>query len=579
MIFINKPHHLFCIFIFFFSSLANGQQDITIKIGVMSPKYGPQRTIGEAHDFWVKLALTSYGKIVNEQGVIRIKAIYKDTKSNESDSSCLEQAEELIAQGALLIIGPVSSGCVASVLSGDLQIPIITTLASATFLTEKRSSWFFRANGYDKIRMQKLWKHIDVSINHKLKHKWIVVHDTSEYGKGLLSDLKATINSAFKTKIIKIPQDETQVIFQDSTVTEVYKEDDFINFIVLGQGDKVIKTLNEINEFTKKNQIPHQIYTVGSSINLLNNSPKTLITVGEMQIDQTHKSKFTPEIERMVQQAMNRQHSFYPTTYQTARFIVPTAIHRALKDKVKIPEINTLRKIIRQELENGEFDSIQPPKRVEFNEGNMNEIFEFPIYQVNPVYTKIKSAEGNIGWVEFLSETAKVNYMESPLKVTLVGHQLNGEQIKLSLYRNGEELIKEKKIKLTNDKKVTIPFHVNFPGSYHIVSNISSYPEEIEYKVSFSPLYFICILSAFLAVFLKQKMTKISWVYRIELLAEGALIGIAVAFISTYIQYSVLPFTATDWNLINGLLYGFIGGWFGPLIITSLTNRVLPGSQ
>jgi ABC-type branched-subunit amino acid transport system substrate-binding protein len=581
MLIIRKLQFSFCFFFFFFSFSGYCQQDITVRIGVMSPQQGSQRATGEAHDFWVKLALTPNGKIVNEQRVIRIEAVFRDTRSSESDTHCLEKAKELVEiEKVAMIIGPVSSGCVRSVLSGDLKVPIIATLASATSLTEKRNPWFFRANGYDKIRIENLWKYIDATLNRTRENKWIVAHDTSDYGMGLLSDLTSTISDSIVLTPFKIPEDDRIKVFRESTITEIKAGKSFFNFFVFGTGDKVLKTLHEINQLTLENQIPHQIYTVGSSKNLLKNSPQSLVTIGEMQIEKSQGSKIKPEVSRLIQQATQRHLALHPTTYQAARFIVPEVIRRVLKSQPSIPKIETLRDIIRQELEDNEFESLQPPRRIKFNKGNMSKIFEFPIYQIKPHYTKINSFEQDIGWIEYLNDAADVNFMESPLKVDLVGHQMEGEEISLSLYRDGKHLVKVKKHKiLENNKPFSVPFHLYRPGSYHVISNISSYPEKSHYKVSFSPLYFICVLSAFLAVFLKQKMTQISWPYRMELLIEGALVGVAVAFISTYIQYSVLPFTSNDWNLINGVLYGFVGGWFGPLLITSLTSRVLPNNQ
>ncbi|MFC3123115.1 ABC transporter substrate-binding protein [Agaribacter flavus] len=568
---------VFC-FYFFLVGKAYSQTVNTINIGVMSPILGGSRDAGEAHELWIRTALSTQQKLVTNKGIYEINLVMKDTESRESDEYCHEQAKELVDQdNVVAIIGPVSSGCVKSVLKGGVEVPIIATLASATSLNDERSPWFFRANGYDRIRIQKLWHYVDRQTVANQNYRWFVLHGDSKYGLGLVEDLREMVNGAVELETLNISSDSSQKVLSPALREALLNNDVHHNFFILGTSDRVIRAIKEITSIAAEHPLAHSIYTVGSSFELLRHSPPSLVTVGEMQFDLSQNSRLKPELERLQEQAKNLEKSLFPTTYQAARFIVPEALRRAIDNTDSLGDLGNLREQIRQQLEIGEFNSLQPPKMVSFNDGNMSDVFEFPIYGIAASFASLANDKENLAWIEFYNSETEFNYLESPIKTTFIAHGLENNTVDIQL-RKGNKTVQQRRILNTKDgQKQEVTFHVYTPGNYEVYSTTASFPKFAEYKVSFSPFYLICLCAAFLAVFMKQKITKMTWAYRLELLFEGGVTGLAVAFVSTYIQYSVLPFTASDWNIINGVLYGFVGGWFGPMLITSLTSRVLPG--
>jgi ABC-type branched-subunit amino acid transport system substrate-binding protein len=556
------------------------QQIATVNIGVMSPTEGGSRNAGEAHRKWITTALETQKNITTRHGVYTLNLIDRNTASQESNDYCYEQAKDLVQnEKVAIILGPVSSGCVKSVLSNELPVPVVTTLASATSLTENRNPWFFRANGYDSKRIQKLWNYVDKQIDRDRKQRWLILYEPSKYGMGLLQDLRGEIKDNIEPVVVLIGNDTEENILSDLIRSEFIEGDSLFNFFLLGTSDKVLRAIKEIEGITRDHNLPHNIYTVGSSLELLKYSPPSLVTVGEMRFDTTQNSRLKPELERILSLASKEQTSLYPTTYQAARFIIPQAITRALNSIDNPENLQALREAIRDHLEADEFDSLQPPKMVSFENGNMSDVFEFPIYRIKASYEEVPNGQIPAGWIEFFNSGVDFNYLEAPLKVSFVAHGLTNKDFSLELYKNGKKVQHSQSFRMQDGEHKQITFHVSTPGNYNIYSTTASFPKFASYNVSFSPFYLISLIAAFVAVFLKQKLSQVSWAYRFELLIEGGVIGLGVAFISTYIQYSVLPFTASDWNIINGILYGFVGGWFGPMLITSLTSRVLPGKS
>ncbi len=555
---------------------------IEVRVGVMSPKVGPSRDAGESHDYLVSVALASHGKIVVNDQVVSITPVFIDTQSQESDAVCRDQARRLLEEkNVALIIGPVQSGCVKSVLSGNLPVPVITSLASATSLTANRNPWFFRANGNDKARLRKLWKHIDGVLTERSASQWMIIHDTTRYGDGLREDLQSILPSH---KVYTLDQ-LNQPLARQEILQWFGRNDRNHNVFLLGITDTVINGYNLISELARQAGNQPNIFTVGSSQRLLSSNPLGIVTVGEMTLRNNGSRILEDELARMSMASAAHGFTLYPTTYQAARFIVPQAIERALQQLLAASPDFTLnaetgqrlREAIREQLENGTFSSLQPPQFVNFTNGEMSSIFDFPINKINATYVRLDRPTSDISWVEFLTEQKHVNYLESPILVTIVGHNLRGSPVTLSLVKEGKVLTRTEPLTLPDKDPQQVSFHVTTPGDYEIHSSQLAYPAHASVSVTMSPFYLVCAASALIGVLMKQKIIQMSWGNRLRVVLEGMLAGFAVAFLSTYIQYWILPVAKSDWNILNGILFGFMGGWFGPMIIKTLTSRLMPG--
>jgi hypothetical protein len=478
------------------------------------------------------------------------------------------------------------------VLDAGLEIPVITTLASATALTKNRSEWFFRANNNDAHRLRELWLQVERERKRDVAGEGpvrvVALYEDSAYGEGLAADLVEVARPS-RVQAVRLDPDLT-IDSASALIADTLGESADVRreLFVLGTASEASATsvtvaFQAISRLREDGTQVDAIYTVGSSSDLLRLSPTGTITAGESGLGPIRVKTLANEITQYLRQAPPA-YDFYPTTLQAARFIVPEAVARAVATVGDPSNLHALRSAIREQLEQATFPSLQPPGQVTFSNGEMNAIFQIPLYRIAPEYQQLANLRSEPAWIEYLDERLGIHFLEAPLKVRVLGHEAQGSPVSLTLYRqakvNGEldwQRIEERgPLALAEGASETVTFHVRAPGNYEIRSNMQSYPAQLEVSVRFSPFYLVCVFAAVIAVILKHKLMQISWPMRCALLAEGVLAAVAVAFISTYIQYSLLPVAPLDWNVINGVLYGFIGGWFGPTIITQLSSRVLP---
>lgn len=573
------------------SSVAQHSGDV-VRVGVLSPERGSLMSMARARKHWIDMAFRG-NETVLADSPISIELIYADTRSQETDEFCADNARELLEAGAVILIGPVRSGCVKSVLDARLEVPFVTTLASATDLTAQGNEWFFRANINDLRRLQTLWEEVQAQRRREpvagatvLPIENVALHEASKYGRGLAEDLLEVVRPddvIIQELDQEMSADEAAALLGALLDQQPERQ---IDLFLLGSAPEpaISAMLQAIREVFYDEPRIHAIYTVGSSIELLQFSPMGVITVGEPALGEVHSSPLEAEIAQRIQQAPENL-DFYPTTYQLARFVVPRAIALAAKDVADLTDLGAMRNAIRHHLATYRFDSLQPPAQVHFSDGEMEPLFDLPVYEIAPEFRRLNAASAESGWIEYPDGALRMNFLETPMKVRVLGHQTEGSAVTLSLYRQrGEDGELENtgqsaELDLADGAASTVTFHIRQPGNYSVRSNLQSYPAQFTVDAQVSPFYFICVFAALLAVLLKHKFVQISWPMRLELFVESTVAGLAVAFISTYIQYSLLPVSPLDWNLINGLLYGFIGGWFGPALITHWSDRVIPSRQ
>jgi ABC-type branched-subunit amino acid transport system substrate-binding protein len=545
-------------------------------IGVLAPQTGDSSVAGITHNYWIQQGLASKGNIYND--TVKITPIFIDTQSN--DDNCYQKLSEFLSryENVAMIIGPVRSGCAKNLITNDISLPIISSLASATILTtntEISNSWFFRANISDISRLDHFVRFIGGSREFKNNISFLIYDHETDYGLGLASDIKELIS--FGDDSVSTIRDGLTQVSSIRETLESRPTDS--NVYILGGAKRVVEMATALqNEMRNGEGTVFNIFTVGMSQLYLNSSVDGLITIGEVGFRQNNSVGFESEYQRITTQANNSGHKFYPTIYSTARFIVPKALEGALS-KVGINyQIDELRDAILNELKmNKQFKSLSPPDSLSFNnQGDLVGNFTFPIYELEPSFKIIDSVIVEPApWIEVISQNDIVSFLESPISISLLGHNTDGFPIKVSLkHITSEQTYEETISNLRNNEQKTVSFHVIVPGDYLISSNRDIYPSSVPIRAQFSMFYFVCGLFSMIGVLTKNKTSFKRVPLVIGDWAQGIFFGVALAFISTYVKYSIVPVVETDWNLLNGAMYGFIGGFFGPWLLNLMAKKV-----
>ena len=164
-----------------------------IRIGVLSPIHGG-RTVGVDHEDTATFAFERNRFVMGLDGVaFQLEAILANDESVAGKA--VTEARKLVEnEGVVAILGPVDSSSTLAVIRANLGVPVITALSSATALSDpERERWFFRMTLTDKERMR---RYATTLLNHPdyiEEPRFILYDDTSEYGKGLHTDLAAAL--------------------------------------------------------------------------------------------------------------------------------------------------------------------------------------------------------------------------------------------------------------------------------------------------------------------------------------------------------------------------------------------------
>lgn len=574
-----KKFSLFLLLSFYLLSFGFAQGKSILVVGVFSPESKASSSIGSAHHYWNQAGLEYAGNNLTEFGDYQVQIEFIDTKSEDSD--CREKYDAFLQRfkNAILILGPVRSGCIKNIHTKDVALPIISSLASATELTEVdniKSPWFFRANITDKTRLNKLISFIESKPEYKNNAPFLIYDNLSAYGKGLKNDF-IDLNNIDDENVINI---EAALLAEGSLLEKIIDNNKISNVFILGASTRAMKVANKLSDIGKSYlNKSFFLFTVGSSPNMLQSSPYGLITIGEASFKEHQSSKYRIERARISEQVIKSGNSFYPTTYASARFIAPEVIKAGLKQiksSNKPFSIKRLRSYMKEILASGyEFNSLNPPDILKFDiSGNLDAEFEFPIYELEPAFKKINIDNAELPWIEILAQSKFVSFLESPVSITLFGHNTDKYNIDISLKEvDGATLYTESNITLNNGETKQVSFHVKQPGKYEFTSNRKIFPADTEVHVELTLFYFVCFISAFIGAFCKLKTFQNDDGFHYGDYIQGAIIGLILAFASTYVKYSLVPVVETDWNLLNGAMYGFIGGFFGPWIVHIVASK------
>ena len=550
-------------------------EEDSILIGVFSPLTGGLSEIGAAQKYLVKKGFQEAGNRIELKGrSIRIDLKNIDTKSH---GACCEIILKTFLKDnpkAVAIIGPVSSDCVKSMMEINPRIPIISPMASATNLTRKNNNnWFFRANITDEARLQKLLEYVDQSKEFKENTSLVVYDDESEYGKGLMKDFS-------NIRVVK-PEIKTveQVVVDKSKLKNLLSNK---NLFLLGNAEKTLEIAKLIRkEDSNKEFGTLNIFSVGSTPRLFEFQSERLITIGEVGFSKSDSVLVQQELDRIEQSANIAGHTFYPTIYAATRHIVYDALEKAmdLQGDAKLDH-EKIRNTIQKLLETESFPSPSPPFHLRFDpKHDLVAEFDYPIYQLGWSLKRQNVASDNSRWVEVTSHDESVTFLESPVKVTVVGHNLSGcettvtlKALKGILARNETMSFRQCVYEIGGENE--LEFHV-LPGIYTVISNLPVYPNDVSINVHpFSKIYIILIFMAILGVIIRMKPEKFFSRRLVVHYLEGIVVAFFLVITITYLQRKYIPEFLTDAYFLNVAFIGFLSGYLCPQILEYVVNKI-----
>jgi ABC-type branched-subunit amino acid transport system substrate-binding protein len=173
-----------------------------MSIAVVGPLTPSSKAFGTAHLQGVTLAVEEYNQQNAGSGREIHLRVFDDEATPAKSASVVES---LVNSDAVAVLGPANSSATAAVIellqSQRLAIPVISSLSSATKLTENlKTPYFLRANVSDRKRLSTL---LDLVFNDdSLKPRRLIAfyERADAFGEGMLQDAKTwlkTHNSAF----------------------------------------------------------------------------------------------------------------------------------------------------------------------------------------------------------------------------------------------------------------------------------------------------------------------------------------------------------------------------------------------
>ena len=541
-----------------------------VHIGVLSPTSGEGSPAGHAHRFWAYEGLDNVSHIRQGGNIIMLRAVPWDTES--LDKQCSQNVDDFLKEhpSIAIIMGPLRTGCMENILDQSKHpVPIVSAMVSGTALTEKENKWFFRANVTDAERLRRLVGFIDTQDYAQQQESSILIYDRStEFGKGLKEDfleLRPHTQSITIEDALTKGGEELEQLVRDA------------NVFLLGGAKHTLAFGRHLRQNVGTEVYDSlQLYTVGSSNRLLNFRSDRVTTIGEVGFGSTNSLFARSELDRVVERGRTQDYRFYPTVYLTARHIVPEAVSSAIA-RIGLAfnsDIQKLRDAIRTELERNEgFSSLTPPRRVHFSRKHdlMGDL-DFPIYRLGWEMKRANMARQDSRWLELTAYSPDVSFGESPISVNVVGHNLNGAPVKVNLRKKDGNAISTQTIN-QEDVEQTITFHPSWVGNYEITSNIDFYPRGAIINADFTLFYLVCVIAAGIGVICRVKPNQPTWRLGFTIL-EGMVLGVVVALLSSYVRYTIFPEVSADWNLLNAGMYGLIGGYFGPSLVSAAGSQI-----
>lgn len=172
----------------------------TIKVGVAVPLSGNLADGGDSVDKGARLQ----AERINKQGGLlgyKVEVISEDDEAD--DDVAMEVADSLIKQGVKMVVGHYNSGqsIPTSAVYAKARVIMITPTSSNPQLTQQNLPYVFRVNPTDEAQGPQLAR---FAVQKLGKQRVAIIHDESDYTKGLASEFTKAAQALGLTPVLTI---------------------------------------------------------------------------------------------------------------------------------------------------------------------------------------------------------------------------------------------------------------------------------------------------------------------------------------------------------------------------------------
>jgi len=551
-------------------------QGNAIPIGILSSRNAD----GQSHADSIKLAFLKHGgtvRVGNVEG--SLAPIYQNYDDPEDAAT---KAVELVTQSKVVVLlGAVDSDSTEKVVQrlretlGDQRVPIITSLSTAPALTENRDPWFFRATLDDRERMKKYASHIADGV---AAPPYVLLYDDQKYGLGLREALKESLASAEYAADIawstldSMSDDDLRAMLQNGVPS----------IFILGPTGRATEVAGRLVALGAS-----KFFFVGYDSTLLEKAPDGSYTIGEAaanlgdSCDLGQERNDVEELKRDFEsQLNNRPQNFRLMSYEVARYVVPGAIGKVIRDHGKIPDDpSDLRDALRQALEQDTFDSLTPGRKIQLAGGSLHQAPAAPIYRIERRFAR-KDKPSDPEFTNLRVSNTQAGLFEGPVMITLEPRLLRQEaDLTLQVdrvYPEGMTVtpVMMQTLRLTNaTPSISFPFVASSLGTYRITATpITPRPKEVYVDVRWRWNYVWSFFAALIGSVVAVSVGRGGNMRPALRVAVGVVIGVgltAFAFHRNLLPgFAFIPLpTFSDIPLLNAIASGVFGGFAGPEIV------------
>lgn len=565
-----------------------------LEIGTISPTQDSRLdSTGRAHEYSIRLAFRHLGPIFMGSRQIRIEF---DPRNDEGNPGLARNHAIDLARNEKVpvILGPVNSAATIAALNGlraeEQQIALITSMSTARNLTPdlpagQRDPNLFRMIADDAERMTFYAQAINDQKRNEPDERFLLLFEPDEYGRGL--DRGLSSNLSFRNVESMSWCDALAVeCLTDTVARELYpaieagealnnelrdrlRAHEFDSIVLLG-------TAEGATAFAKGISVENgrfDYYFVGSGEDLFKNAPLGAIAIGNPVLDPNlapdaaTASQWSSIIREFQELSGLGADDFQITAYESA-MVVHAALQSILRDVETMPPIADLRRVLIDTLESNTFESLEPWRKIEFDNGSLRVLHDFPKYNIERSAIR-DDRPATRPWVK-LELDSEFQFMEGPIRARLVGNNLT--QAAVTLYRiegGTRNLVSVRQADFLSNE-AHVDFHIFQTGTYLVSVGDGNVYSEAETELILTPTYLLSSIAAFfgaLIIVMREKAPSRERVLRI-------LLGLFAGFVLTFSSFygadvaDWFPFpTFGDEPAVNAVVTGLIGGLIGPYVL------------
>lgn len=560
-----------CVALAVASSAPAHADEFELRIGVMSPlEDTPSREAGTAHQNTIRVVFPD-GPLVRHVAGHQLKIVPLYRNDGGTTASCQLVARELVEeQRVVAILGPVDSDCTRAVLAAGLDVPVVSSLSTATFLTVDRDRWFFRATLDDRARVK---RYLDFLRKYDDSLAWsesLILFDAENgYASGLAQDLERELGPG----VHRVAWSDLGALGALGALASS-GPGAILPVFSLGGTRRAVEIVREIEGVSGEGLPPGSLrFFLMGAFSESTKAPIGTFTIGEPGLDPKDLPLLSKKLARAIEEL---EGSFVFPAYEAANFVLVPAIENAAENLLAVGRrpsdaIAELREEVREEIEGETFDSLTPPRTIRFENGNLANPLAAPIYRVAASLERLDSPPER-PWVEIEVEST-VQLFEKPIVIRLTGHSMGpSDPVLLHIERGRGSDVHSETVTLQGGRAETT-YHPSRPGKYRVRADVSHAPRNATVKVEVGLGYLVAILFATAGSFLAGRS-------RPTRLLEGVVTGLLLTWLTSYVRALPLSLplpipSLSEAPSINAALSGLLGGWMGP----SILGKLMPGPK